>query len=181
MSMTTIDNLMFTYLRVGTQHQRHHSVHSCELPILCGNIAISKSHFLHNLRHPAISGQVHIQMRNHQMLIKLPRIQADGKLPQRPVNPMSRRKLFPMYHCIALQHDQKIAKGHDLPDELFVWENKFAKIHDKASRRITFIWPISENVQQKSNSKYRAVCLDTPLRSFSVAQSLKENCTWREI
>ena len=120
MFMTTNDNLMFTYLRVGTQHQRHNSVHSCELPILCGDTAISKPHFLHNLRHPAISGQIHIQMQIHQVLIKLPHIQADSKLPQRPVSPMSRRKLFPTYHCKALQHDQRIVKGHDLLDELFV-------------------------------------------------------------
>ena len=181
MSMTTIDNLMFTYLRVGTQHQRHHSVHSCELPILHGSTAISKSHFLHNLRHPAISGQVHIQMRNHQVPIKLLRIQADGKLPQRLVSPMSRHKWFPMYHCTTLQHDQKIAKGHDSPDELFVWGIKFVIIHNKAGRHITFMWLISESVQQKLDLKYREVCLDTPLRSLSVAQSMKESCTGREI
>ena len=108
------------------------------------------------------------------MLIKLLRIQADGKLPQRLVSPMSRHKWFPTYHCTTLQHDQKIAKGHDLLDELFLCEEKkLAKIHDKAGRHITFMWPISERVK-KLGLKYRVVCLDTPLRSFSVSQSVKK-------
>ena len=98
------------YLQVGKLHQHHHSDYSRELPILSESILILMSHFLGIANHPTISGLLFVQVMPMPMrtLLKRHRIQAGGKLLQRPSSPMSFDKWFPMYHCVAPQHDQKM-------------------------------------------------------------------------
>ena len=57
-------------------------------------------------------------MLRYELLVKLHRIQAGDKLRQRPVSPKSRYKLFPMYHYIALQHDQHVINKNSLDEQL---------------------------------------------------------------
>ena len=106
------------YLQVGKLRQRPDSDDSCELPISSDCSVISISHFPHIARHPTISGLFLVQMLRYELLVKLHRIQAGDKLLQRPVNPNSRHKLFPMYHCIALQHDQYVINKNSLDEQL---------------------------------------------------------------
>ncbi len=112
---------------------------SSGLPIRGDCILILMSHFLHILRYSAILGLFLFQMLHNKVLPQLHRIQADDKLLQRPVSPSLHHKLFPIYHCTAVQYDQKMMNlQHLLSELLIVMKQEDGRVKSALAQKGTF-------------------------------------------